>query len=573
MTKSRDDNRTPTRYRFDAFVLDTETRLLSRDDEEVPVQPKTFDTLAYLLANAHRVVAKQELLDAVWGKVVVTENVLARVVSALRKILGDTPQESRFIKAVPRVGYRFVAEMHVDVGQSDDDVSRSALAILPFQPVSSKHADESLELGMAETLFSILSAVPGLLVRPFRSVAATAIDQADMNRLFDDFAVDYCVDGSIQQQAGRIRVYVRLVSRHGTKTIWSGKFDANSADIFEAQDAICGRIAKELLPRLDTTLHPVRRTSSVAHRQYLEGRLFLSRFTVPDVERALSCFESALDEDPTYAPAWAGIAECHDFRGTVGEDPRRCFEAAASASKRAIAIDPGTPEAVIMLAKVAWQYEWNWRSAEVLFDSATRRFPNRADVYIGYSDYSCYRKQTDRAIEYAKEALTIDPVSPWVNTLYAQALYMDGDFESAIEQAEKTLDLAPGFPFAHFFMALAQALLGDYESSLVNVERAVASGRSDFMGVLGALYALVDRRIEAEKILEDLVAAQDAVPPIAPAIVRMALGEFDAAAQDLRRCIAVRDWHILLLHADPLIAKLGAHNEAVASVLEDIEGL
>ena len=93
------------------------------------------------------------------------------------------------------------------------------------------------------------------------------------------------------------------------------------------------------------------------------------------------------------------------------------------------------------------------------------------------------------------------------------------------------------------------------------------------MGVLGALYALVDRRIEAEKILEDLVAAQDAVPPIAPAIVRMALGEFDAAAQDLRRCIAVRDWHILLLHADPLIAKLGAHNEAVASVLEDIEGL
>ncbi len=226
---------------------------------------------------------------------------------------------------------------------------------------------------------------------------------------------------------------------------------------------------------------------------------------------------------------------------------------ARRAAARALALDPDLPEALCVLAKVAWQYEWDWAKAERLFEQALQSYPNRADLHIAYSDFCCYMRYGDRAIEHAEKAMAVDPVSPWVSSLMAQACYMHDRNEEAIEHARRTLELAPGFPFAHFFHGMALMRHGEPDAAIEEIEQAAASGRSDFFAVLGNWYALMGRRAEAEQILEAMQAADTPAPPIAFVGLHLGLGNLDEAREAFRRSIDAHDWHILILHADPLM--------------------
>lgn len=552
-------------YRFDPFVLDAAQRRLTRDGQEIALQPKLYDTLYFLLTHADRVVSKDELIDQLWPGVVVTEHVLTRAISALRRALGDRPADSRYIRAMPRVGYRFVAALSTETDASPTP-SLLSVAVLPFQSLPDAVRDESLELGMADTLISLLARVGGLLVRPLNAVLAVVGAERDPQQAAEHLRVDAYVDATIQLRDGRVRVNARLVKTADQSVLWSETFNEVFEHVFSVQDAIGERIASALGPRLPALVKPQRPTNENAYRAYLEARLYLSRHTLEDLQHALQRFEDAIDEDPAYAPAWAGLGETHLLLGTQGGDVQRRYEGARRASRRALAIDPEQAEAPCTLANIAWQYEWDWPKARALFEDGFRRAPQFAALHISCSDFCCYMRQSDAAIDHARQALRIDPVSPYVNALLAQALYMAGRHVEAIEWAERSLALAPDFGFARLFAGLASVCLGDSEQGLAHINKALGAGRPDLIAALGLCHAVAGHTDQAEAILGQLQQQADAVPPIATTLVALGLGRSELALAKLEECFRIRDWHILLLHADPVIRPLVKAPEVLALI-------
>ncbi len=552
-------------FRFDDFELDVRRRELYRGDEIIALQPKVFEMLVYLLRNTDRVVSKSELLDEVWRGTLVTDNVLAQAASALRKALGDSSRSPRYVKAVPRVGYRFIGD--VESPASARDENRHRIAVLPFLAFDEETRDSALESGMAESLVSRLSNLAGFVVRPLASVRQVVAQTGDPVAAGVSLDVESVLAGRIGQSEQRVRVSFELLSVKRNEVLLSRVFNESLADIFEVQDAICDEVVREVSPRVDAGKPGAERTSVAAYRAYLEGRLFLGRFTQHDVERAVPLFETSLDEDPAYAPAWASLAECHDFFGTTGANARQHYRAAKRASTRALNLDDGLPEAKCMQAKIAWQFDWNWGRAASLFSAVAGEFPNRADVLIAYSDFCCYMKDEEQSVELAKRALDIDPVSPWVNTLLAQAFHMAGRDDEAIMQGERALDLAPGFPFAHFFLGLSYFSSGDYSRAISELEAAVASGRPDFPAALATLLALSGETDRARPMLEAMISAGDQVPPFARALTYMGFGDYESAATEFTDCVEQRDWHILALHAEPVLVN-AAKGTAIPEILD-----
>lgn len=541
----------PTHFRFGEFALDVGRRRLTRGEREIPIQPKVHDTLHLLLRHADRVVPKDELIAQVWPGVVVTDSVLTRAISALRRALDDKPADSHYIRSVQRVGYRFVGKL--ERPSPVPQPTAPSLAVLPFRSLPGADRDESLELGMADTLISQLGRVGGMLVRPLSAVVRYATGESSAQDLALQLEADAYLEASIQRRDGRVRVTARLVQTRDQALLWSQSFNEAVEHVFVLQDVICERIAGQLAPHL-AAMAPARRpTTPAAYRAYLEARLFLARHTPADLARALALFEDAIDEDPAHAPAWAGVAEAHMLLGTVGDDVASRYESARRASRRALAIDADQADARCALANIAWQHDWDWAGAARLFEDALRHAPNHANLHISCADFCSYAGRADRAIEHAKHALRIDPVSPWVNALLAQTLYMNGRYDEAIAQAEHALTLAPGFAFARLFAGLARFCAGAKDQGVADIELAVASGRVDFVAALGVCYARSGRTTQAEALLAQMRKQGDAAPPIVLALLYLALGRVDEAMLELERCIVTRDWHLLLLRADPTI--------------------
>ena len=366
-------------------------------------------------------------------------------------------------------------------------------------------------------------------------------------------ASDY-LEGSVQESGDRVRVTARLLATSDEKPYWSEIVDVQAGEIFAVQDAICEKIVAALAPQLGRSGPSTPVTREDAYSAHLEGRFFLSRATPAAAERAIDRFEQALDIDPAYGPAWAGIAESYDYLGTMGVATADHFHAAHRAATRALALQPDLANALNVLGRVAWQYEWDWARATQIFEDGIRRHPGDAALRIAYADFCCLTRNYALGIEQAETALRIDPVSPWVNTLLAQAYYMSGDSERAAQQIQRTFEFDADFAFAHFFSGLIDMVRGKADTAITSLQRAMASGRPDFIAGFGMCLGFAGRIDEAEGILANILAQGDDAPPIARAALYTGLQRYDEAAVEFSRCIEIRDWHVLLLFSDPMFA-------------------
>lgn len=270
-------------YRFGSFLLDPARRRLEREGREVPLQPKVFSTLLYLVERSDRVVPREEFLDALWSGTFVTDNVLSRSIREVRRALGDEAGDPAFVKTVPRVGYHFVGEIDGPAPGAASPRGVRTLAVLPFRPLVPRAGDESLEMGMADTLITRLSNLPDLVVRPLSAVRAyTGFDQDPLAAGRRQRA-DAVVEGGIQRQEARVRVTVRVLRVADGSALMAEAFDEPFTGIFGVQDAICRRIADALALKLSgreaRRLEKRHTKSTEAYRLYLLGRLHLGRRT------------------------------------------------------------------------------------------------------------------------------------------------------------------------------------------------------------------------------------------------------------------------------------------------------
>ncbi len=268
-------------YEFGDFRIDTARRLLLAGDGLArSLAPKAFDTLLYMVEHSDALLHKEALMKAIWPDTVVEENNLNQNISILRRVLGGSRQEHRYIVTVPGHGYRFVAAVRTH-STSVTTVSVGtikSLAVLPFQPLVEGDRDPSLELGMADTLIARLSSIGDMIVRPISSVRRYADLAQNALSAGRELEVESILEGSVQRQGNKIRVTVRLLNVSNGASLWAGTFDEEFTDIFALQDAISERVARALALKLSsedkTRLVKHDTESTEAYQLYLKGRYY-----------------------------------------------------------------------------------------------------------------------------------------------------------------------------------------------------------------------------------------------------------------------------------------------------------
>ena len=373
--------RTGIAYEFGPFRADAHERLLRRGDQVVPLTPKVFDILLFLVQNSGRLLTKDELIEHVWPDTTVEESNLARNVSSLRKALGETRDEPRYIETIPGRGYRCVASVQE---VSDSPVAGDSLAVLPFAGEGLDPETEYLPNGLTSILIDKLSRLPGLKVLSSSAVfryrernAGTGV--ADLAVVGRELGVRAVVTGRVVKikTGDSLIVDVELVDARDNTHVWGGQYHRSLSDMLTMQEMISQDISDRLRLRLTTRdrkrMDRRDTENAAAHLLYLKGRFFSQKVTMEGVQKGLELFQQAVEKDPTYALAYVGLMNCHTSLGSPAEAKR--------AANKALELDPLLGEAHASLAFAAFLYDWDWDGAERGFRQAIELNPNHADAH------------------------------------------------------------------------------------------------------------------------------------------------------------------------------------------------
>jgi serine/threonine-protein kinase len=436
-------------YEFGEFRVDAAKRTLTnREDQQLPLTHKAFDTLLYLLRNSGRVLDKQELMNAVWPDTVVEENNLNQCISALRRVFGEGRGEHRFIQTLPGRGYRFIAEIRTISGDATIAPAsvKKTIAVLPFKPLVEENRDAALEIGMADTLIARLS-VGEVIVRPISSVYRYCDLDQDPLAVGRELRVESVLDGSIQRWGDKIRVNARLMNVDTGLSLWAGTFDREFRDIFDIQDEISLAIVDALMVKLfgweRATVLKHSTENTEAYELYLKGRFFWYRFNLEGMAKARHCFEQALEKDPDFALAHSGLADALSA-SSVFVAPKEVYPKAKQAALQALKLDSSISEAWISQAAVKFFYEWDWAGAERDCKHSIELNPRYVLARDLYSLYLLSQARFEEAIRQARISLELDPLSGHINSSLGIVLHYYRRFDEAADYMLKAVELDPG---------------------------------------------------------------------------------------------------------------------------------
>jgi len=426
-----------------------------------------------------------------------------------------------------------------------------SIAVLPFKPLVSESRDEALELGMADTLITKLSSI--VVVRPLSSVRKYAGIDEDPILAGRELQVDAVLDASFQWDGNRrIRVTGRMLRVSDGTTIWTDKFDEQFVTMFLVQDVIAERVARVLTPRLTgqekRQLAKHYTESTEAYELYIKGRFFSDKASTEGYNKGLQFFEQAIEKDPAFALAYAGLADSYIRLGERGLLPPDSSwrSKAESAAQRSAEIDDMLPEAHMALAN-ALQHDWYFTTAETEIKRAVELVPDSEVPYGRYSHFLWSMGRFDEAIAYARRAREINPVSVGANSGLARALAEAGQYDQAISQYKQALEIDPNFVPAIAGLAGAYAAKGMYEEAIVACKKAIAVDNSPQrrgqLTQLGVLYARSGNKNEAQKVLNELKdqAKQHYLLPYNFAYLYEAMGDKEQAMAYLEKAYAERE--------------------------------
>ena len=566
-------------YEFSGFRLDGVSReLFGPDRVPVPLTSKALDVLLYLIEQRDRVVDKNELIAAVWPGRVVEENNLTQAISSLRKAFGVGAGEHRYIVTVPGRGYRFVAELaagpFVERRRSTDAAkpvaatvsnvmpirshAPKALAVLPFRPLSAKPHDDLFELGLAETLITRLSYSRELRVSALASSHHLGREVPDPIEAGRRLGAAYVVDGSMQQAGGNVRVNVRLLSVADGAAAYAGTFDVGVDHVFALQDrisaAVVGALALKPIAVPERACSPCDGDDPAAYRAYLRGYYLLQRPSEANLHEALSAFRRTLDLDTACTRAYASMALA--YRGLVHLDhePDEMFGLAKAAVAQALRLDPDSAEALVAQGRIRQLYDRDWAGAEASLQRALELNPSLMEGHLAYAHLLVSLGRFDEGLRQVSEARALDPLSPLVNSLFAGFLTAARQTEAARKQVQRALDLRPDFWIALSVRGGLAMDRGDVRTALADFDRAAEGSNrtSQILAILGAAHASAGDREQAHAILDELGArrATRYVPATSFAAVFAALGDTDAALDELERAYRERDIRMVFLKID-----------------------
>ncbi len=524
-------------YEFEDFRVDVDKRLLFRQGQPVRLTPKAFDTLLLLVQRKGEVIAKDDLMREVWPDTAVEENNLNQNISTLRRVLGENRGENRYIATVPGQGYRFVPTVE------SSRVTPSAaepvtVAVLPFANMSSDPDSEFFADGITEEIINALTQIRNLRVVSRTSAFSFKGKQVDLRTVGATLNAGTLIEGSVRKSGDRVRIVVQLINAADGYHIWSERYDRELQDIFEVQD----EIARTIADRLKVTLGPDKTESLVrsetkdleAYQSYLKGRFHWNKRSADGLRKAMEYFQQAIEKDPTYAVAYAGLADGYNmlsFRNVMA--PHAVMPKAKAAAAKALELDANRAEAHVSLAYASFTYDRDWAAAGRHFERARALNPAYVLGHAFYPLYLSSRGRSEESISVAKRALELDPAAAAVSHVLAVQLYLARFFDRAVQQCQQTLELDPNYEPAFAVLGQAYSLTGKNEEAVIEFEKSVAVTRRSSWALAQLAYARArsGARSQAIAIVEELEAnSKDSfVPGLCFALAYTGLAEFDEA--------------------------------------------
>jgi eukaryotic-like serine/threonine-protein kinase len=386
----------------------------------------------------------------------------------------------------------------------------SSIAVLPFVNASADADTEYLSDGITESLINSLSQLPNIKMIASSSVFSYKGKEINAQAIGRELGVQAILTGRVVQHGDNLSISAELVDVQNNSHLWGEQYNRKLADLLTIQSEISLEISRKLRLRLAgedqkrVTKHYTENTE--AYQLYLKGRYYWNKRTAEGIKKAVAQFQQAIDNDPNYALAYAGLADSYlAMQGTAGAPASELLPKAKAATLRALQIDDSLAEAHATLAQIYAQ-SWQWEEAEEEYRRAIQLNSNYPTAHQRYSVQLTRRGRLDEAMAEAKRAHELDPLSPIIAANVARAYILVGDLEAAIANANNSIELDPNFAQTHETLALAYQKQGRHDEAIVEAKKAVElSGRAGRqLGVLGYCYAVAKKRSEALMILREL---------------------------------------------------------------------
>jgi TolB-like protein/Tfp pilus assembly protein PilF len=556
------NKRTTSSYQFDPFHLDVTERLLWREGKPVPLTQKAFEILLMLVERNGHLVEKEELMKAVWADTFVEEANLSQNIFQLRKALGKTDGGQQYIETVPRRGYRFIApvsevrDKRADAADKPARAARSgkrnarardkainSLAVLPLVNESSDKNAEYLSDGITESIINILSQLPQLRVMAHSAVLRYKGREVDPQEVGRELGVSAVLIGRVMQLGDRLVIRTELVDVANGWQLWGEQYDRPPSDILEVQEEIARNISDKLKLKLtlDEKKRLARRSTenSEAYHLYLRGRYFWNTYHGEAIIKGIEYFHQAIDIDPNYALAYAGLADSYHRLSSHHLSPREAMAKAKATALKAVESDDNLAEAHISLGLVKLFYDRDLPGAEREYRRAIELNPGAPLAHLRYGAYLTYMQRFTESEVELKLALELDPLSLQGNVSLGTTWYLMGRYEEAIKQYQKSIELDPNYFPAYFGIGLVYVRQKRYEEAIATQRQVCRLSKDVYLplGFVGHAYAVSGQRSEAEKIIKELeeAAQRTYVSPYSFAIVYAGLGEKDLALEWLEK--------------------------------------
>ena len=449
------------------------------------------------------------------------------------------------------------------------DLPAKSIAVLPFENLSRDPDNAYFTEGIQDEILARLAKIADLKVISRTSTQRYKSSPDDLPQIAKRLGVSSILEGSVQRTADRVRVTVQLINAASDAHLWAETYDRNLTDVFAAESDIAKMIAETLRAKLTgseqdaLTARPTENTE--AHQLYLRGRYFWNKRTGADFKKAIGYFNQAIDKDPNYALAYAGLADAYVLLPAYAEaSPKESLPQAKAAAEKALELDSTLGEAHTTLGNALVAYDLNFAEANREFQRAIELNPNYATAHQWYAETGLVPLgQFEKAIAEVKHALELDPLSIVINADVGTILTNARRYDQAIEQLRKTVEMDPGFYYAHWTLGNALELKGLNEEAIAEYKEAIALNDDPLpRALLGHLYAKIGRKNEALAILEQLRELRESskqryVSPYNLALVHIGLGQKDEAIQLLEETYEDRDgYDIAFIKVEPLLDPL-----------------
>ncbi|HKS72381.1 MAG TPA: protein kinase [Terriglobales bacterium] len=463
---------------------------------------------------------------------------------------------------------------------SPQRVSRiiNSLAVLPFENASGDPGHEYLSDGITGSLIDNLATLPKLRVIAQSTVSRYKSRQIDPQVVGRELNVRAVLTGRIMQSGGSLRIGTELVDVATGSRIWGAQYDRQPGDIFVVQDEISNEISQRLrlqLTRAEKKQLTKRYTENPeAYKLYLRGRHHWNQWTEEGFYKAIDCFQKAVENDPRYALAYAGLADCYVLLGWNSYlPPKEAFPKGKAAATAAVQFDRDLAEAHTPLAALLWLHEWRWEKAQAEFKRSLQLGPAYATANHWYAEFTMTMGRHEEAMVRMKKSQDLDPLSLIINVAVGWALYYARRYDEAIEQLRRTVELDLNYPVTHWILGLLFRRTGRYESAIAEGEKGVKlSGGSPLMrAALAQTLAMAGRTKEAIQIRDDLIelANHKYVSPYFFAGIHLGLAENERAIEYLEKSYEEHSHWLIYLHIDPAMDPL-RDNPAFQALLRRI---